>query len=184
MDFFFIFSVCILVLLLPVSVGGRGVFDVDKRILSVVIRLYGIKVFTLKLYFSDEGIFLSFNGKKGRLLIKKKKEKGENRPTFDILNAIRIRSLTLTASIAGDPFVLSCSLASSFAALSAVISALESRGVLDHARIRLFPRAAGKAATVDFSISLITSLAMLVGGFNHTINGEKYEKRSIGKHDG
>ena len=173
MDFFFIFSVCILVLLLPVSVGGRGVFDVDKRILSLVIRLYRIKVFTLKLYFSDEGIFLSFNGKKGRLFNKKKKEKGKNRPTFDILNAIRIRSLTLTVSIAGDPFILSCSLASSFAALSAVISALGSRGFLDHARIRLLPRAVGKAATVDFSISMITSFAMLFCGFSHTTNGEK-----------
>ena len=172
MDFFFYSVIALLIILFPFYVTVRGSIDVDRRIVGARIKLFGIKLLSIKVFFSDDGVFISINGKKGKEL-KTKRSDNNKKMRFDPVAAVRIRSLSLSVSVAGDPSALSFALGSALSALSAALAFLECRGVLDKARLRVIPRYSGGAMAVNFSISLFFSVAMLFGGLIHTTRGEK-----------
>lgn len=183
MDFFFYTVIILLFLLFPIPIGGQGTFDADRRIICVKLKAFFIKIISLKLYFAEGAVYLSLNGKKGKMLSLKKKSKSSSL-RFDPFAAIRIRFLTISLAIGGDPLVLSYTLGSMLGILSSLLSYAEDRGILDQATLRVIPALSDRSATVNFSIKLFTSIAMLLGAFGHTKRGEKDEKRSIGEYDG
>ena len=170
MDFFFYITIPLLFLLLPIPVVGQGSFRSDKRTISLTLRVYGIKILSVLLYFSEKGIFLSLNGKQGKPI------KPTDKPIsfhFDPLAAIRIRSLALTIAAGGEPVVLSSVLGIASGSISTFLSYLEARRILDRGSIRLLPRYTGEHSSVNFSIKIFTSLAMALGALIHTPRGEK-----------
>ena len=183
MDFFFYLAISLTVLLLPIFVSAEGAFDLDRRYLSVNLRLFGIKILSVKVYFSDDGAHLSINGGKGKPFAKKQK-KSKIPIKVDPIRMIRIRTLSLTLSVGGHPTTVSYALGAALSSLSGAFAYLEEQGVLDKATIRVVPHFSGESAKVIFSTKIFTSIAMVLSGLSHTTRGEKDEKRSIGKYDG
>jgi len=170
-DFFLYALLPLLLLLLPLSLGVQGTFHFDKRVLFLVIRLYGVRIVFLTVYLSDQGVLISLNGKKGRPFTLAAEK--PRRITFDPLVALRIRSLDLVLTVKGEPLTLSSALGATMTTISVFLSYLESRGILERASLRVMPRYSGGPSAVNFSIKILTSAAMLIGGLSHTTRGEK-----------
>lgn len=166
----FYLAVILLFLLTPIVLSAKGFFDMDKRIVTIVLRLYGIKILCVKLYLSDDGISFSVNGKQGKQI--EMKHNGTLK-RFDPIAAMRIRRFIVSVAVGGDPFAISVALGSVLSAANAVFDHLRSRGILDHALLRVVPRYSGDKMSVNFSIKILSSVAMACEGLIHTNRGER-----------
>ena len=157
----------------PICIGVDATFCLDKKTVFVKIRLFGIKILSVILYFAPKGIEYSFNGrveKKAALSDKKK-----NKIPFG-LTCIRITALRVT--VYGGAEVTSTSLFTSFlsALCDVMIRYLRQEKVLDRAEVRVLPCYVNEQGTAIISIRLFSGIALFLSGIIHTKS--RYAKRS------
>ena len=173
-------------LIFPFFVSVDGAFCSDRQLFFAVIKLYGIKVLSIKIFFDKkEGIMLSLNGGKGKTISKKsnkKKKGGKNRNLLPLLGALYFTKIDLTLYAGGAPERVSLFLGALQVAVERFLAALPR--IPDICRIEILPCYVNDQATAKFSIRFFTSLALFLYGFAHTTKEEKDAKRSDRKFDG
>ena len=185
MDFFFYAVLFLLFLLLPLSVQSEGSFWLEKRICLLSIKIFSIRILRIRLLFSEEGITISLNGKKGKTIGKSdKNEKKNKRSSSALLKAIYLRNLTLSIYAGGDAANLSLFLAMLKKSILSGIKFLKSQKRADRCKITVLPCYVNDHTTVNFSISLFTCGALLMAALPHTNKGAKNAKRSDREFDG
>ena len=182
MDFFFYGVIGILFFLLPLFFSAEGTFRLENQTGVLFLKVLGIRVLRIRILLSEEGFFLSLNGKKGKKLPRKKNKKSEIE--FSPFDAIRIRSLDLSIYAGGSPEKVSMILGGIKSGTETFLSYLSATKRVDDWRVRVFPCYTDERGTVNFSIRLFTTVAFLLSAFTHTGKGEKYAKRSNRKSDG
>ena len=108
MGFFFYALIVFAALLLPIFVSAEGAFSLDRKVFFVSIKLYGVRILSLKVFLDEkEGIVLSVNGKNGKPLSQKQskgKENGKKRNYLPMISAIsafwRISSISSSGILA------------------------------------------------------------------------------------
>ena len=185
MDFFFYAILILLIFLLPIAVRAEGYYRLEKRVLTLFIYLFGCRIARIKLYFTEEEIFLSLNGKKGNRIIPKNDTSKRMRISLDgLLAAIHIRTFELSLYAGGDPSALCMTLATLSTLLHEGARYLRRRNRLDACRIRILPCDKEERLAVNFSISLFTSPALVIYAVAHTIKGDKNAKGSYRNDNG
>ena len=188
MGFFFYFIIGLLALLLPIFIGVDGAFSLDRKLLFVVLKVYGFKVLSVKIYFDEkQGVLISFNGKSGKQISKKSKNNKNNttkRNYLPMINALFFTKIDLTAYIGGEPQTLSVALGLWQAITETILLSLPKNRTPQQMRVELLPCYVNGQATVKFSICLFTTLALLLFAFAHTTKEENNAKRSNRKFDG
>ena len=172
-DFFFYLCIVILFLLLPIPISAKGSFSLDRRVLTVKIKLFGIKIASINLLLSQEGVFVSLNGKKGKEIKNKKKKKPFS---FHPLSAIVIKQLKITICAGGEAGGVSLALGSIKILLYNFVSYLKTNGRLDDGKIRIKPCYTSDTTTVNFSTRFFSSFAMAASAFIHTKDGANNEE--------
>ena len=163
----------------------EGAFSYDKKIAFVRIKLYGIKVVTLKFFFDEKnGVYLSVNGREGHPFPKKKKEKKKKMDYKSIINALYFTNADVGIYAGGSPESTSLILAAIRLIIGEILAAAKASGRLDFYRLRVFPCYVGEPISVKFSISLFTAPVLILQALAHTTNGVKYAKRSNRKFNG
>lgn len=182
--FFFYAVIGLAALLLPVFVGADGAFSLDRKMFFLSIRLYGVRILSLKVFLDEkEGILLSVNGKKGKPLSKRSGDgKEKKRNYLPMLSALIFTEIDIVLYVGGEPQTVSLTLAAIERVLFCAIELLPRRP--DDCRVEVLPCYVNSQATVKFSIKLFTSIILLLFHFAHTIKGEKDAKRSDRKFDG
>jgi len=182
---FFYCIVAFAALLLPFFISVDGAFSPDRRLFFVVIKLYGIKIVSLKIFFDEKhGIALSVNGKRGKV-ISERSERGDGKPSRNYLPLLRALILTrvdLTLYAGGKADRISLYIAALNLLLEQALKALPRRP--DRCRIEALPCYVNDSMTVKFSIRFFTAIAPLLFAFAHTKRGERNAKRSDRKFDG
>ena len=148
----------------------------------IVLKVFGISLLRIRIFLSEEGLFLSLNGKKGKEIKRKKKKKSIF--GFSPFSAIKIRSFDLSVRAGGSPDKISPILAILKSIAGTFLSYLSSEKIVDEWRVRVLPSYDEKRATVNFTISIFTSLAFLLSSFTHTTKGDQYAKRNDRKYNG
>ena len=185
MDFFFYSVLLLLLFLCPISVRSEGSFWLEKRLSVLSVRLFFIKILNIKLLFSEDGLYLSLNGKKGRSIPESSSEKKEKKISLTaFLDAIHVKNAMLTVYAGGDAASLSILLASMKESFGSVMGYLTERKRLDKCRITILPCYLNDQTTVNFSISLFSCAALILFVLAHTKKGEKHAKRSDRKYHG
>ena len=179
MSFLFWAVAAILFLLFPIFIQAKGAFSLDKKTLFVKLSLFGIKMLSVTLYFSPQGIEWSLNGKKGKILFLKERS-GTPMPIG--LEVVRITYLRIDVYSGNDVAGTTCGMGVLFAILDPALGYLRSRKLLDRAAVRILPCYVNEQTTVKFSIRLFTGIALFLGGIIHTKRG--YAKRSHRKDHG
>ena len=182
---FFYFVLVFTALLLPFYIGVDGAFSPDRRLFFVVIRLYGVKIVSLKVFFDKDGeILLSVNGKKGKAISKRSNDKKAkpSRNYLPLLNALIFTKIELTVYAGGEPERVSVFLAALSLVFEQAMRAFPRRP--DNCRIVALPCYVSDQATAKFSIRFFTAAAPLLFAFAHTTKGEKNAKRSYREFDG
>ncbi|MBO4479869.1 MAG: hypothetical protein J5774_05840 [Clostridia bacterium] len=184
MGFFFYAVVVFAAFLLPFFVSADGAFSLDRKVFFVTIKLYGLKILSLKVFFDEkEGVVVSVNGKKGKPVGKERSgKKGTKRNYLPMLNALIFTKIDLTLYVGGDPQKVSLGLAAARLVAEGMIGFLPRHP--DEARVEVLPCYVNDQATAKFSIRFFTSAALILYGLAHTIKGEKDAKRSDRELDG
>ena len=166
-----------MLLLLPISVTAEGTYSYDRSIAFIIIKLYGVKVFTIKVYFNnEEGVFISLNGKKGKRLGEgKRKHKKPPREInyLSLLSCVYLSKVDIALYIGGEPQSISLLLGSIRILLDSILALINARRPLDSSRIRLLPCFHSDPVTAKFSITLFTSPALILFALAHTMLGER-----------
>lgn len=115
---------------------------------------------------------------------KERKGKEKKRRKANLFFALYFREIILTAYIGGDPQSVSLFLGGALISLDAALEYLDKIGRLDERKVRILPCYVGNQSTVNFSISVFSSIALLLSTLAHTTEGGKYAKRSDRKHYG
>ncbi len=163
--------------LLPISVSTEGAYSYDRRIAFIIIKLYGVKLFTIKVYFNkEEGVFISLNGKKGKRLGEGKPKR--KKPTREInylalLSGVYLTKVDIALYIGGEPQSISLLLGSIRILLDTIVALINLRRPLDSSRIRLLPCFHSDPVSAKFSITLFTSPVLILFALAHTILGER-----------
>lgn len=182
---FFYFVLVFTALLLPFYISVDGAFSFDRRLFFAVIKLYGIQLISVKIFFSKEGeILLSVNDKKGKAISKRSEDKEEkhSRNYLPLLNALIFTKIELTVYAGGEPERVSVFLAALSFMLEQALWSLPRRP--DSCRIEALPCFVNDQTTAKFSIRFFSAAAPLLFAFAHTTKGEKNAKRSDRKFDG
>lgn len=177
--------IALLLILLPISVRAEGVFLVEKKLLVLSVFFFGLKFIRIKALLTDDGIFLSLNGGKGKPIRKKKKQsKKKKGMKLSFLDAIYIQRLDISLCAGGEPTAASLGLGATMNLIDSAMMYVERKKRLDYCRIRVVPSYGEERGTVKFSITLFTSGAFLIGALAHTTKGDNYAKRSNRKYYG
>lgn len=182
---FFYCVVAFAVLLLPFFIGVEGAFSPDRRLFFVVIRLYGVRIVSLKIFFDEkQGISVSVNGRTGKTIAKRsnKKEGAPSKSYFPLLYALIFTEIDLTLYVGGEAGRVSLYIAALDLVFEQALSVLPRRP--DKCRIEVLPCYVNDRVTVNFSIRFFTAIAPLLFAFAHTKRGVRNAKRSDRKSDG
>lgn len=182
MSFFFWTVLVFLILLCPIFCAADCRFSLEKRILSVTLRLFGLKILYGKVFFDKNGLFFSIYGRKGKPILPKERKSGSG-ISFD-LRALHFSSITVDIYAGGDLSAATYSLSAIIVALDAAMRYLESERLLDHASLRVLPCYINAQSAVNLSIRLFTSPIKFLSSFIHTKKGANYAKRSDRKDHG
>ncbi len=172
-------------IVLPIFVGVDGAFSVDRKLLFFVVKLFGVKILAIKLFFDEkEGILLSLNGKKGKPISTKQSEQTDKpkRDYTSLLSALTFTKTDVCVYVGGAAQTISLIMGFFNVLTESLVSALKKPP--EDCRIVLLPCYVNDQATVKFSIRFFTSVAVMLFALAHTTKGEKYAKRSDRKLDG
>lgn len=173
-------------LLLPIFIGVDGAFSVDRKLLFFIVRIFGLKILTIKFYFDEnDGILISLNGRKGKP-ISKKKTKGKSgkwkRDYTSLLSALTFTKIDFVVYAGGDAESISLFMGALNVVMQNVLSTLEK--VPEECKILILPCYVNDQVTVKFSIRFFSSVVVMLFALAHTTKGENYAKRSDRELDG
>ena len=161
-----------------------GSFSADRRCMFLRIRIYGIKVLSLKLYFDpDRGVFLSVNGKEGKLIGANGGGSGGNFDYMPLVYSLYPTKVEIGIYAGGDPLVISMFLGTVRVAIENLLNVIDRYRAIDERRIRVYPCFVNDQTSVNFSIRFFTSLTLIMQALVHTKIGVKNAKRSNRKFD-
>ena len=180
MSFLFWSILGFLILLFPFYAEITGHFSLPRKILILSVRLFGIKTVTLKIFFSEDGVYFSAFGKRGRPLIFKDKKTSV---PFDI-RALHFTSIKVRIYAGGETDATTYLLASLAEIFDVGMRYLREERVLDAGEVLILPCYVNKQSSVNLSMRFFTSIAMFFACFFHTKKGEKYAKRSYRRYHG
>ena len=184
-DIFLYAISALLIILLPIFVRVEGAFSFERRLFFVSLRLYGIRILSVIIYFDQEGeIFLSLNGKKAKPIIRKSEERKDKADFLPLLEAIYLNEADLSLYVGGTPQSLSLILGALQIILNDLILSANARSPVEYCRIRVLPCYVNDQISANFSISLFTSPVLILAALMHTKKGVKHAKGSNRKFDG
>ena len=178
-EFFFYAIIAFVLLLLPIFISAEGAFSVGRKVVFLRLKLYGIKVITLKIFLDEkEGLLLSINGRKAKGLSKKEKKSKPKRDYLPLLRALYFTNADIAVYAGGEPEGISLFLASLQILLNRALSEGVRFGRMDRYKMRFYPCYVGEPFAVKFSISLFSAPALIFYALAHTTKGVKDAKRS------
>ena len=174
MNFFFYALLLFILLLLPIFVRVDGGFSYDRKLAFIRIKIYGIKVLTLKFCFDEEkGVYLSVNGRPGKPFEIKRKKGKVDRDYRAFLYTIYFTNVELDAYVGGAPDRISLAVCSMRFLLDEILSLINALDRIDFARFRILPCYVDDPITVRFSITLFSVPALILYAFAHTTKRSK-----------
>ncbi|MCR4725678.1 MAG: hypothetical protein K5753_00435 [Clostridia bacterium] len=175
----------LLILLAPFVFRVDGDFCLQKKTAFVAVRFFRVRVFSLLLYFSDDGVYYSIYGKKGKKFgsERRKKKKKTIKLPFS-LDSIRFADISVKIYLGGDAETLAYSCGAAATLTGEILDFLEKRKLLDKGKILVLPCFSSNQTTVNFSICFFTSIVKLLSSIVHTNDGENYAKRRYRKYHG
>ena len=179
MDIFFYLILSLLFTVTPLFVKAEGSFSADRKLLYLTLRFFTIKVITIRIFFDEDGPVISVNGKKGTVIHSKHKKKKKKHTVLEMYpQLIHIKEMKISAYTGGEITALSLAVGSILMFAEEGMYYLKRNGLLDKGTVRLLPCYIGERTTVNFSITLFTSIAQIFGMLVHTKKGRNYGKRS------
>lgn len=181
--FWFVFS--ILLFLIPFVFRADGDFCLNKKTAFIAVRLFGLRVFSLLLYFAPDGVYYSIFGKRGKRIHPEGDERKKKKASFSIsVDAIKFTNISVKFHIGGnvDDVSVACGTVTAFA--DSVFAYLKEKDLLDKGRVIVLPSYTADQMTANFSISGFTAPIKVLSSLVHTKNGEKYAKRRYREHNG
>ena len=182
---FFFALVALTALLIPIFVSADGAFSLDRKLFFVSIKVYGIRMLSIKVFFDEKaGILVSVNGKNGKPLSmkEKKKQQGKKKNYLPLITALYFTKADITVYAGGEPRRVSLMLAFLQMITETFLSLLPRSP--DVSRVTMLPCYTGDQTTVKFSIKLFTSVLVILFALAHTRKEEKDAKRSNREFDG
>ena len=175
----------ILFLLVPFVFRADGSFCLNKKTTFIAIRLFGLRVFSLLLYFAPDGIYYSIFGKRGKRMDREVEERKKKKGSIPFsIDAIKFTDLSVKINIGGDVDDVSMTCGTVMALMDSVFAYLKERDLLDQGRVVVLPSYTADQMTVNFSINGFTSPIKILSSLVHTKDGEKYAKRRYRQHNG
>ena len=171
--------------LLPIFIRIEGGISLDKKTAFIMISLYGIRMITLRLFLDKEqGLLISLNGRKGRAMSTEKKRGMPKKDYLPLLYSLFFTEVKVSLYVGGDVQGVSLILGAINVFSEQVIRLLTALRRIDNIKIRFLPCYVNDQGSVNFSIRLFTSIALILYGLAHTRKGDKNAKRINRKSDG
>lgn len=176
-DILFYTTVSILCLIAPIFLRVAGSFSLDRKVACITMRLFFLKVLTIRLYFHEDGVMISLNGKQGKPITVKREDRKKRGIFHPYIQMIRIKEIDLNVYASGEPSALSLSLSSILSAITAFLEYLKGIRLLDRSKVTILPSYISDQTTVNFSISFFTSPAQILAALVHTKEGKGLWKK-------
>ncbi|GEM_PF-4819575 len=154
-----------------------GNFCLTKKTLFFAVKFFGIRVFSLILYFSKEGVYYSVFGKKGKKIVRKKSDEKKSVSVPFSLYALHFLTVDVKVYTSGsvEESTYACGFVLSL--LDSAFQYLEKAKLMDRGSITVLPCYTADQTMVHFSIKIYTSIVRFLSSFTHTEKEVNYAKR-------